>query len=134
VTADELQRFLLDAFPDNPPTAIVEEVGDRRIRLRLPYEDRNLRPGGTISGPALMSLADSTAWLSVLAEIGPVAMAVTSNLTIQFLRKPAAADVIAEGELLRLGRRNAVTDVRMRSAADDRLVAQATVTYAIPEA
>ena len=85
-----------------------------------------------MSGPALMALADSTAWLAVLAQIGPVALAVTTSLHIDFLRKPDLVDVVAEGRLLKLGRSLAVVDVAMRSDGRDDLVAKAQVTYSIP--
>ena len=133
MTVDELQQFLRDSFPDNPPTTVVEAVADTGVRLRLPVTNANSRPGGTVSGPSLMALADSAAWLSVLAQIGPVALAVTTSLHIDFLRKPELVDVVAEGTLLKLGRRLAVTDVAIWSAsAPDALVAKAQVTYSIP--
>lgn len=135
MSAAELQQFLVDAFPDNPPPTIVEDVGPWGVRMRLPVTEMNRRPGGTVSGPSLMALADTTAWLSVLAQIGPVPLAVTTSLHIDFLRKPPLADVIAEGRLLKLGRRLGVTDVAMWSIDDaDALVAKAQVTYSIPPA
>jgi uncharacterized protein (TIGR00369 family) len=133
MTVPALQQFLLDAFPADPPTTIVEEIADWGVRLRLPVEARHERPGGTVSGPSLMTLADTTAWLAVIAEIGPVALAVTTSLHIDFLRKPALAhDVVAEGRILKLGRRLAVTDVAIRSVGADPMVAKAQVTYSIP--
>lgn len=136
MTVDELQRFLLAAFPDAPPTTIVEDVRDTGVRMRLPVTSAHSRPGGTVSGPTLMALADTTAWLSVVAQIGPVALSVTTSLHIDFLRKPAMVDVIAQGRLLKLGQRLAVTDVDMWSDGEgggpDRLVAKAQVTYSIP--
>jgi uncharacterized protein (TIGR00369 family) len=129
----ELQQFLLDSFPADPPATLVEEVADWGVRLRLPVTAKHERPGGTVSGPTLMGLADSTAWLAVIAEIGPVPLSVTTSLHIDFLRKPAlAADVEAEGRLLKLGRRLAVTDVAIRSVGSTALVAKAQVTYSIP--
>ncbi len=132
MTVASLQQFLLDAFPDSPPTTLVEEVGDLRIRLRLPTADHHRRPGGTVSGPTLMTLADSAAYLAVIAEIGPVALAVTTSLHIDFLRKPAMVDVIAEATVLKLGKRLAVVDVALRSDGEVDLVAKAQVTYSIP--
>ncbi|MGA2521672.1 MAG: PaaI family thioesterase [Acidimicrobiales bacterium] len=127
-----LQRFLVEAFPDNPPPYVVEEAGDWGVRLRLPVTDVHRRPGGTVAGPALMAMADSAAWLAVLAQIGPVALAVTTSLHIDFLRRPALVDVVAEGRLLKLGKRLGVVDVELRSAAGGDLVAKAQVTYSIP--
>jgi uncharacterized protein (TIGR00369 family) len=132
MTTDELQRFLLDAFPDAPSTMVVEEAADWGVRLRLPVTRAHGRPGGTVSGPALMGLADGAAWLSVLAQIGPVALAVTTSLHIDFLRKPPLADVVAEGRLLKLGKTLGVVGVALRSDGTGELVAQAQVTYAIP--
>lgn len=127
-----LAAFLTTAFPDNPRTWTDIEPTERGLRLRLPFDRSQIRPGGTLSGPTLMNLADGGAYLAVLSRIGPVELAVTSDLTIHFLRKPAPTDVVGECELLRLGRRQAVVDVRMYSVGDARPVATSTVTYAIP--
>ena len=129
---DELQRFLEDAFPELPPTYVVEEVSDRGARLRLPVTGSHRRPGGTVSGPALMALADCTAWLAIVGQIGPVALSVTTSLHIDFLRRPELVDVVADGELLKLGRRLAVVEVAMRSVGAPDVVAKAQVTYSIP--
>ncbi len=127
----ELQVFLDAAFPAELPY-IVEEVGDAGIRMRLTVDESNVRPGGTVSGPSLMALADCAAWLAVVGQIGPVALAVTTSLHIDFLRKPALVDVVATGTLLKLGSRLGVVDVALHSVADDALVAKAQVTYSIP--
>jgi uncharacterized protein (TIGR00369 family) len=132
MTTDELQRFLVDAFPHSPSTFVVEEVGDWGVRLRLPVTAAHGRPGGTVSGPALMGLADGAAWLAVLAQIGPVALAVTTSLHIDFLRKPPLEDVVAEGRLLKLGRTLGVVEVGLRADGHEELVAKAQVTYSIP--
>jgi uncharacterized protein (TIGR00369 family) len=92
----------------------------------------SLRPGGIVSGPTLMALADVAAYAAVLAHIGPVPMAVTSTLNISFLRPCRAAQVNADARLLRLGRRAATVDVRIWQGSEDELVAQATVGYALP--
>jgi uncharacterized protein (TIGR00369 family) len=132
MTVGELQRFLVDAFPDAPSSFVVEEAGDWGVRLRLPVTAAHGRPGGTVSGPALMGLADGTAWLAVLAQIGPVALAVTTSLHIDFLRKPPLVDVVAEGRLLKLGKSLGVVEVALRAHGHDQLVAKAQVTYSIP--
>jgi acyl-coenzyme A thioesterase PaaI-like protein len=102
--------------------------------MRLPYGDVQVRPGGTLSGPTMMGLADGAAWLVTLARIGPVALAVTSSLNISFLRKPGPVDLLAHATLLRLGRRQSVSEVRLWSEGSDPAapVAHAVVTYAIP--
>lgn len=130
--AAELERFLAESFPSSPPPYVVEEVPDWGVRLRLPRAALTDRPGGTVSGPSLMALADSAAWLAILAQVGPVALSVTTSLHIDFLRKPAMADVVAEGRLLKLGRSLAVVSVALRSSIGDALVAQAQVTYHLP--
>jgi uncharacterized protein (TIGR00369 family) len=127
----ELQEFLDAAFPGDLPY-VVEEVTDVGMRLRLRVDESNVRPGGTVSGPSLMALADCAAWLAVVGRIGPVALAVTTSLHIDFLRKPALVDVMAVGTLLKLGARLGVVDVALHSMADDALVAKAQVTYSIP--
>jgi len=132
LTADELTDFLRRAFPDAPPPFVVTAVDEAGVTVVLPDEAVLLRPGGTVSGPTLMTLADTASYSAVLAEIGEVALAVTSALSIQFLRKPPAAGLVATTEMLRLGRRQAVVEVRIRSLHGDDLVAVATVSYAIP--
>jgi uncharacterized protein (TIGR00369 family) len=132
LSVPELQRFLAEAFPDTPPPYVVEEAADWGVRIRLPVTAVHSRPGGTVSGPALMGLADGTAWLAILAQIGPVPLAVTTSLHIDFLRRPELVDVVAEGRLLKLGKSLGVVDVGLQSAGRDELVAKAQVTYSIP--
>ncbi|HXG94713.1 MAG TPA: PaaI family thioesterase [Blastocatellia bacterium] len=135
MTAAELEEFLYSHFPDDVHRSFrVERVEDNFAQVRLIYDRRHLRPGGTVSGPALMTLADTAMYMALLAMIGPVALAVTANLNINFLRKPAQRDVIAEARLLKLGKRLAVGEVMMRSEGEAEPVAHATVTYSIPNA
>jgi uncharacterized protein (TIGR00369 family) len=133
MTADDLNRFLDGAFVGDRSWT-VEDVNDLRLIARARADAVRLRPGGTVSGPTLMALADGAAYCQILAHIGPVALAVTSSLNISFLRKPERADVVAEATFLKLGRKLAVVDVRIRSEGSPDLVAQAVVTYAIPSA
>ncbi len=134
MSVEELNEFLAGAFPGAPRAYRVEHVDEAGITMRLPAEAGQIRPGGTLSGPTMMSLADGAAWLVTLSRIGPVALAVTSSLTISFLQKPQPADLVAHARLLRLGRRQSVSEVRLWSEGTDPddLVAHATVTYAIP--
>lgn len=133
MSAQELETFLYSHFYEMDERLFhVEQVEENFAQVRLTYHPRHLRPGGTISGPALMTLADTTVYLVIQAMIGPVALAVTSNLNINFLRKPAARDVIARANLLKLGKRLAVGEVTMYSEGDAQPVAHATVTYSIP--
>ena len=133
MSADELEAFLREHFPqlDSLPYR-VEHVAENALELRLLFDAQHLRPGGTISGPALMTLADTAMYLLVLAHLGPVALAVTTNLNINFLRKPRPGDVLAHAQLLKLGARLAVGAVTMSSAGVAEPVAHATVTYSIP--
>ena len=106
------------------------EAGD--VAVRLPYQDLLLRPGGTICGPALMALADITLYGLVLSLLGRVELAVTTDLTFHFLARPLPRDVIAEGRILKLGRRLAVGEVTMRSDGGEPPICHASGTYAIP--
>lgn len=136
MTTEEVTAFLDNDFPEasyHGKTYEVLEITTRGGKIRLFEHERHIRPGGTISGPAMMALADVTAYLVLMGNIGPVALAVTTNLNINFVRKPEPGDLIAEGEIIKLGRTLAVFDVRIRSANSDALVAQASVTYAIPK-
>lgn len=129
----ELQEFLRKEFPQAVEAgAVIEHLDDTTIRIRLPTYERNLRPGGTVSGPTLMFLADFGFYLLLLGRLGPVAHAVTTNLNINFMRKPERADLIGEGRLLKLGRSLAVGDFLIWSDGKPDPVAHATVTYSIP--
>jgi uncharacterized protein (TIGR00369 family) len=131
MTADEVNRFLDEQFPQGRFSQI-EELGEDSLVLRLPFSDEYLRPGGTISGPALMALADTGAYFLILAMIGPVALAVTTSLNINFMRRPTPDATIARVKMLKLGRQLAVVEVYLEAATTGLLVAQATVTYSIP--
>ena len=134
MTATELDAFLHREFPQVDRQGYrVEEVRDRFARVRLPFHEDHLRPGGTVSGPTLMSLADTAMYVVVLAMIGEVPLAVTTSLNINFMRRPGPVDVIADARLLKLGRRPAVGDVAMYSDGDPEMVAHATLTYSIPD-
>ena len=133
MTVDELEVFLVAHFPALEEGRYrIEEIDDRYLRIRLHSQHLHLRPGGTVSGPSLMALADVAMYLVLLAQIGPVVSAVTSSLNINFLRKPALADIVAEAHLLRLGSRLAVGAVTIFSDGEEDPVAHATVTYSVP--
>jgi uncharacterized protein (TIGR00369 family) len=127
---DELNRLLLGNFPDSETTGPVTSVSPGRAHLVRTFHPSMLRPGDLVSGPALMGLADMAAYVVIMAHVGPELMTVTTSLTINFLRGARRGDIHAEAELLSLGRRNAVCDVRLWTESPDRLAAQATVTYA----
>ena len=132
--ADQVNTLLRRAFPDGSDAHFprVTEVAPGRAVVVRAYHDSMLRPGRLISGPNLMALADTAAYALILAHIGDQLMAVTSSLVMNFLRGAKPGDLYAEAQMLRLGRRNAVCDVRLWTEHPDRLAAQATVTYAIP--
>jgi uncharacterized protein (TIGR00369 family) len=136
MNAVEMEAFLEREFPQvfgAGKTYVVEEVGHRFARLRCRYDERQLRPGGTISGPTMMTLADTGLYVAILASIGPVALAVTTNLNINFLKKPAQRDLLAECRLMKLGKRLAVGEVAIWSDGEpEEMVAHATGTYSIP--
>jgi uncharacterized protein (TIGR00369 family) len=128
-----LQAFLGEVFPQVADDFTVEEVRPMGLRLRLHVTDKDLRPGGTVSGPAMFALADVAVYLAVLAMIGPEALAVTTNCSVDFMRKPAAgSDLVAEARLLKLGRALAVGDVLVHSEGVAEPVARASLTYSIP--
>jgi uncharacterized protein (TIGR00369 family) len=135
LTHSELERFLRKEFPQVFKAGSglsIEEIWHGGAQVRQAYREDFIRPGGTISGPTMMALADFAMYVAVLAAIGPVPLAVTTNLSINFLRRPGAADLLAEAKLMKLGRRLAVGDVAIRSAGGVELVAHATSTYFIP--
>lgn len=127
-----LAAFLAAEFPQATDFA-VETAGVEGVVLRLRVAERHLRPGGTVSGPAMFGLADVAFYLAIQARIGPVPLAVTTNASMDFMRKPAAGcDLLAEARLLKLGRQLAVGDVLIRSEGLADPVARAGMTYAIP--
>ena len=131
MTLAEVQRFFADEFPQSSVT--IEAVGDRSARVRQEIDTRHLRPGSTVAGPVMMAVADSAMYAALLAEIGPVALAVTTNLSIAFMRRPRAnAAIVGECRLLKIGERLAVGDVKIYSTGIEEPVAQATLTYSIP--
>ena len=129
----EVQGFLRAEFPQMADDFIVEEVGPMKARLRMEPGERHLRPGGTVSGPTLFSLADCAVYLCLIAMVGPEALAVTTNASIDFMRKPEAGRaLIGDVTLLKLGRALVVGDVHIRSDGSGALVARATMTYSRP--
>lgn len=128
-----LEAFLQRAFPQVADDFAVEDVRDMALTLRLKVSDKHLRPGGTISGPSLFTLADCGIYLTILAMIGPEALTVTTNISMDFMRKPAAGkDLIGACRLLKLGRVLAVGDVLIYSEGVSEPVARASMTYSIP--
>jgi uncharacterized protein (TIGR00369 family) len=130
-TKTEIADFLASAFPQNK--AIVEAVGNRSATVIHPVGHAELRPGGTVSGPVMMTVADVALYVAILGEIGIVPLTVTTSLNINFLRKPAAdRDIIAQCKLIKLGKTLAIGEVSIYSEGNPDMVAHATGTYAIP--
>jgi uncharacterized protein (TIGR00369 family) len=132
LSAPEITEFLNEVFPGAMDAFTIESVEPYAARVRMPFNPARLRPGGTISGPALMTLADTSMWIALLGMIGRVPLSVTSHLDIDFLRKPAPRDVLGHARLLKLGKRLAVGDVLMYSDGEHEPCARSSVTYAIP--
>ena len=131
--ASALNAFVTRDFGQVAADFTVDAVTDQGIRLRLMVAERHLRPGGTVSGPTMFALADVAIYLAILARIGKVALAVTTNASIDFMRKPEAGrDLLAECRILKLGRVLAVGDVLIRSDGNDAPVARCSMTYSIP--
>ena len=135
MTRAELEEFIKEVFPQVAADFTVEDVAPMAITMRLNVAERHLRPGGTVSGPSMFALADVAIYLAILAMIGPRALAVTTNASFDFMRKPAAGvDLIARCRLLKLGRVLAVGDVLLYSEGMEEPVARASMTYTIPPA
>jgi uncharacterized protein (TIGR00369 family) len=134
ITAAEFEALATAGVPYVGQLGVrVEHLETGLVRTRLPFSDLLLRPGGTICGPALMGLADVTLYGAVMSLIGRVELAVTTDMAVHFLARPAPADVLAEGRILKLGRRLAVGEVVMRSeGGDPRPVCHVVGTYVIP--
>ncbi len=133
MSVEELQLFMEREFPQVAGRIRLEECRDGRAVVRMRIGDDELRPGGTVSGPTIFMLADVSIYLLVLSAIGPRALAVTTNSSIDFMRRPEPVDLVAEARLLKLGRRLAVGDVLVYSAAQAQPVARAAMTYSIPD-
>ncbi|MBA3326230.1 MAG: PaaI family thioesterase [Rhodobacteraceae bacterium] len=136
MTAPELHAFLAEVFPQLAGRFDIAELAPFRAGVRMTTTEADLRPGGTVSGPAMFTLADCAFYIATLAMIGPEALTVTVNCCIDFLRKPAPGPLYAEARILKLGRSLAVGDVLIRSAGIDGALsdplARASLTYSIP--
>ena len=135
LTLQELQTFMEEAFPQvnmDGQHYFIDAIGPGWADMRFESGERHLRPGGTISGPAMFTLADYAAYAAILAHIGPVGLAVTTNLNINFLRKPEPGTLIARGAIIKMGKRLCVIDIAIKAPTSDDMVAHATATYSIP--
>ena len=132
MSIDQLNEFMRAEFTQMADSVEVLNLSFGSIETRLKVGSESLRPGGTVSGPAMFALADVTIYLAVLAVIGPRKLAVTTNCSIDFMRKPSPGDLRAEGRILKMGRRLAVGDVLIFSSEFSEPVARASMTYSLP--
>lgn len=135
MSSQEVSAFLDEVFPQihaGGRAYSVDSISEGVAVVRLSATEMHLRPGGTVSGPAMMALADLAAYVAILAHIGPVALAVTTNLNINFLRKPEPGDLLCTCRILKLGKRLAVVDCAIAGEGEEDYVAHATATYSVP--
>lgn len=135
MTIDQINALFAEHFPQinfGEESFSIKKIEPMRAVVRLAVGDMHLRPGGTVSGPSMMELADLGAYVVVLAHIGPEPLAVTANLNINFLRKPKPGNLLGVCELIKLGQRLAIVDCAIKSEVNNEDVAKAVITYAIP--
>lgn len=135
LTPQQVQALIWQGLPlAEEQGLLIEEGPNGCTRARQPFNEKSIRPGGTISGPTMMGLADAAMYAAILSRLGRVEMAVTQSLNINFLARPEPADLFADAEIIRLGRRSAVLEVRVYSGHSEKLVAHVTGIYALPSA
>jgi uncharacterized protein (TIGR00369 family) len=131
VSKMEMEAFFSKEFPQ--ASFVIESFDEGSVTIRRKVDERDLRPGGTVSGPTMMGLADCAIYAAILREIGLVALAVTTSLNINFLRKPVAdKDILGVCKILKLGKTLAIGEVTIYSEGDDRPIAHSVGTYSIP--
>ena len=134
VTVEDANAFLEEAFSGAQNRSKVTLMEDGRAVMRMEASEQHLRPGGYISGPTQMTMADSVTYMAIFTRLGIVPMTVTSNLNMNFLRPCIGSAVIAEARLLKLGRTLAVAEVEIRAEGSEKVASHAIVTYSIPAA
>ena len=135
MNADEIAKLLHEVFPQGfyPGCGLtIERVEYADVRVRRHFQEDSIRPGGTISGATMMELADFAMYVAVFSAVGPQPLAVTTNLNINFLRKPGKGDLIADARLMKIGKRLAVGEVTICSDGAAEVMAHVTATYSIP--
>ena len=136
MSAGDIAKLLYAEFPQAFYPGCkhsIDRVDHGDVRVRWTFDQKALRPGGTVSGPTMMELADFAMYVAVFSAIGPQPLAVTTNLSINFLRKPTHGDLIADARLMKVGKRLAVGEVTIYSEGTDEPVAHVTATYSIPQ-
>lgn len=130
---DEVNAYLAEVFPQIDGMFSIDRMSEDLLVMRLHASEQHLRPGGTVSGPAMFSLADVGAYVATMARVGREALCVTTNCSIDFMRKPVAgADVLGEFRVLKMGRTLSVVDCLLFSEGTQAPVARANLTYSIP--
>lgn len=133
LTASDINMAIRQGLPAAENSGFqVDTVAADKVMCRMVYHASQLRPGGTLSGPTMMALADAAMYAAIMAKLGRIEMAVTQNININFLARPKPADLLAEVVVLKLGRRTVVMDVKIFSEGSTELVAHATGTYSLP--
>jgi uncharacterized protein (TIGR00369 family) len=133
ITVERFNKIIADELPWAHEIGMrADSIGAGEAVLRLPFGGKMVRPGGTVAGPFMMALADAAMYAVVLSVIGEVQLAVTTSLNINFLHRPSPADLLAEGKVLKAGKRLVVCDVTVHSEGHDAPVAHVTGTYSIP--
>ncbi|MCT4558012.1 MAG: PaaI family thioesterase [Pelagimonas sp.] len=133
IAAEEMTEFLNEVFPQVKGMFSIDSLSAEKLVMRLHEDEKHLRPGGTVSGPAMFSLADVAAYVATMGFVGKEALAVTTHCSIDFMRKPEAGkDVLAHARVLKLGKTLSVTDVLLYSEGSPKPVAHASLTYSIP--
>jgi uncharacterized protein (TIGR00369 family) len=133
ISIEELERLILEKFPFARSSKFrAEKLEPGRAMIRAPYSNEFLRPGGTISGPVMMGLADFAMYAAILTRVGIVELAVTTNFNISFLHRPKPGDLLAEARLIKLGKRLVVGEVEVYVDGQDDMVAHVTSTYSLP--
>ncbi len=132
MTLDQMHSFIDEVFPQVRGKFQVLDLAPMTASVRMHVDAADLRPGGTVSGPAMFALADVAFYIATLAMIGPKALTVTTSCNINFMRKPAPGDLLAKARILKLGRSLSVGDVELFSKDSEKPVAHASLTYSIP--
>lgn len=133
LAAKEVQELILSWIPMAEDIDLrVERISDHTCLIRIPFDNKNKRPGGSVSGPVLMAAGDTAMYAAILGALGEVSMAVTSNLNINFMQRPGEVDILAEGKILKLGKRIAYCEVEIYTSKSRELVAHVTGSYALP--
>ncbi len=135
LNADELNSYISEVYPqilEQYPGHYIMEVSPGKVIVRMDTDERHIRAGGTVSGPTLFSLADMGGYACALSHVGREALAVTTNLNINFMRKAAPGPLLAHCTILKLGKRLMVFDCSITSGTSEETIAHATGTYAIP--